>query len=398
MSLRARLYAFAFVDELGPLITLYTLWFADHGVSAGAISAVFVLWALVGLVLEVPSGALADRMDRRHLVAFAMGLRAVGFVVWLAWPTVWGLAIGAVLWAVHSALCSGAWEALVYDELDLLDERSDYARTMARVGQASNSGVFVGIVLATTLLGAGTSLAVLGWVTVGLHFVSMVAVLTLPRVPRHSLDDQPTSVWVAYWHTLRDGVRDVARVPPTARLVVAASVLGGFFLLDEYLPLLGRVRGAPEPLIPLLVLAVWAGVLLGGEVAARNTRLSPPVLGTLLGASAILGVFAVFAGPWWLLPLLGLCVGTQNLTWVLADARLQARLPDATRATATSVRELLSNTVSMVALGGIGLLSVGEDPTWGVGLLLVGLVVTAGVVTAWVPRSAASPSPGADRG
>lgn len=384
MSLRARLYLFAFVDELGPLITLYTLWFADHGVTAGEISAVFVLWALVGMILEVPSGALADRMDRRHLVAIAVALRGLGFAVWMLWPTFWGMTAGALLWATHEALASGAWEALLYDELDAIGEKQDYARTLARVEQASSSGIFAGIVLATALLGAGAPLLALGWITIALHAVSMAAVLSLPRV-RAEVDEDDEGGIRGYLRTLRDGVRHVVAVPSTGRLVLTASLVGGFFMLDEYVPLLGRVREAPEAAIPVLVLAVWAGVLLGGEIAARKTRLPATTIAALLAFSALIGAAALFAGPWWLLPLLGVGAGTQNLAWILTDARLQARLPDATRATATSVRELLSNGVSMVVLAGIGWLSFGDDPTWGVSLLLLGLVITAIGVAAWVP-------------
>ena len=81
--LRRRLYLLAFVDEFGPVYAVYTLWFNDNGISTSQISTVFLVWAAIGLLLEIPSGALADRVDRRHVLASAFGIRAVGIGLWL---------------------------------------------------------------------------------------------------------------------------------------------------------------------------------------------------------------------------------------------------------------------------------------------------------------------------
>lgn len=381
-SVRARMVAFAFLDEVGPLITLHTLWFVDHGVSAGQISAVFILWAAVGLVLEVPSGALADRVDRRKLVAGALALRALGFAVWLQWPTVAGMAVGAVLWATQSALASGAWEALIFDELTALEQQDDYQRTHARIEQASTAGIFVGTVAAWALLQADASLAALGWATVALHLPCWLAVRTLPAVP-FALDDDDLS-FASWWRTLKAGVAQVTDRPPVARLVAVAAALGGLLLLDEYVPLLGRARGAGDDEVALLVLTVWLGGLLGSEAAARLTWRSRAVAVVLFGGTT-LALGGLLAGPWWLLPSLALGYATQIFAWISTDARLQEQLDSATRATATSVRELLSNGVSMGILAIVGLLSVGEDPTRGLGAMLLGIVVVAALLGRWVP-------------
>ena len=94
--MRRRLYALAFVDEFGPVYAVWTLWFNDNGVTTEQISTAFLLWALVALVLEVPSGAVADRVDRRRLIAGALLVRAGALALWLLWPTFAGLLIGPV--------------------------------------------------------------------------------------------------------------------------------------------------------------------------------------------------------------------------------------------------------------------------------------------------------------
>ena len=156
-AVKRRLYAFSLIDEIGPLYAVYTLLFLDNGLGASQISTVFVIWAAVAIALEIPSGAVADMVDRRLLVAIALGLRAVGITVWLIEPSYAGALLGATLWALHTSLASGAWEALVHDELAAVDAEDRYAPVMARVGQFSNLGIAAGTIIATAALSVGGS-------------------------------------------------------------------------------------------------------------------------------------------------------------------------------------------------------------------------------------------------
>lgn len=391
---RRHLLVLAFVDEFGPLYALYTLWFSDHGITAGQTSTVFALWAAVAVVLEVPSGALADRVDRRIVIASAFALRAVGITVWLVWPTYPGVLIGASLWALHGALASGAWEALIYDQLAATGHADDYARVMARVEQASHTGVAFGIVAATALVGAGVSLAVLGWLTVICALPAAVLVSKLPAAaPADDEDDSEAeehadsdSAWRAWWATLRSGLRTARSVPNIARLLVLGALLEGLFIVDEYVPLLARDRGASDGVVPVAVLVVWLGVIVGSEVAARRSELSPRAVAGVLSVGTLAILVALVSHALFMLALIGLGYAAMQVTWIIGDARTQSQLPDQTRATVTSVRALLGALVSTVAFVVVGALSPEGDP--GAGLLAVTpvLLIVAAMTIAWLPE------------
>ncbi len=183
-DVRSRLYLLSFLDEFGPIYALYTLWFADHGIDAATLTGVFILWAVMQALLEVPTGALADRVDRRSLVAVAQALRAIGLGIWLVDPSVRGLFAGAVLWALHTALASGAWEALVHDELAATGLADRYATVNARCSQFANLGILSSSAAAVALAAVDADLRVAGWSTVVLHLPAIAAVLLLPDV-RH---------------------------------------------------------------------------------------------------------------------------------------------------------------------------------------------------------------------
>ncbi|MEL6891565.1 MAG: MFS transporter [Actinomycetota bacterium] len=390
-GLRRRLYVLSFVDEFGPVYAVYTLFFADNGVSTPQISIAFLLWAVFALVLEVPSGALGDLVDRRRLIAGAFALRAIAISVWLVWPTFSGLIVGTLLFALHDALASGTWEAMIHDELTAVGESHRYGEVIARTSQWSNLGVAAGTLSGAGLLAIGTSLEALGWVTVLVHAGSITLVLALPAVrwgaaadgdPDDGVD-LPTGL-SGWWWTLRRGTSEVRADRTLRRLVLLGSVFGGLFLLDEYLPLLSRARGGSDEAAPWIVLVVWIGLLVGDEIAARRAEISGRVLGPLLVASMAVTTVAFVSDEVWALALVAVGYAALEANYLVADARLQAATSGAARATVSSVRGLGMSSISMMIFAVIALLADGDDPTPGLYVMVALLAVSGVVATRWI--------------
>lgn len=381
-SLRHRLYVLALVDEFVPFAVLFTLWFADNGITVAQLSLVFVVWAAAALVLEVPSGMLADRVDRRRLLAVAFLLRGIGIVVWLVVPTLTGLLIGAVLWAVHEAAASGAWEALIHDQLEAIGADRDYGVVMARVGQFGNVGIAAAALVSTPLLRVGLDLEALGWITCGMHTASIGLVLSLPDagwVVARSRDAEHAEVTGATGgrRTRRVALHDRAVLIP----VMVGAAMYGLAILDDYVPLLARGRGLDDTWIPLVFLCVWVGLLIGGEIVARLPTITAMHLTGLVvvgGAAALVGLTTDSV---WTLPLIGVAYAAIEATWVVSDARLQAGVPTHIRATVASVRGLGAGVIVGLALLAIGLMSDGDDPTPGLIVVALALIATAPLVS-----------------
>lgn len=386
-TLRRRLYGLAFVDEFGPVYAVYTLWLNDNGVSTSQLSTMFLVWALVGVLLEIPSGALADRVDRRFLLAAAFLIRAVGISLWLLWPTFAGALVGASLWAVHSALASGAWEAMIHDELTAIGDERHYPKVMARVSQFSHLGVALGTMLGAGLLRLDVALTTLGWITVAAHAGSMTLVATLPDVRWVAIGDDHDPSWsyAAWWATLRQGVSHARRVPLVAKLIIVGALLEGLFLIDEYIPILTRERGGTDSNAPIIVFVVWAGLLAGGELAARHPSLGGRRLGTMVVVGSSVMSAALLLNGVWPLALIALgYVGLQS-SWIVTDARMQERIPSATRATVTSVRGFGSASISIAAFAVVGVLSDGDDPTPGLFVIVAATAVAGLLIIRWLP-------------
>jgi len=154
------LYVYTFFDDLVLLYPVYALLFTQTGLSVGQISALFACWSLSSLVLEVPSGALADTVSRRMLLWIGPLLAAAGFALWVCAPSFWAFACGFVLWGAKGALGSGALEALIYEELDRIGVAARYGQVMGRAKAAGTAGTVLAMGAAAPVLAAGGYLAV----------------------------------------------------------------------------------------------------------------------------------------------------------------------------------------------------------------------------------------------
>ena len=121
----AAFYATGGLRELIPIYPLYAIMFGEHGISAFELSSLFFIWALTGLITEVPSGAWADTYSRKWIVVASGVFKSLGFLTWYLWQDFTGYSLGFILWGFGSSLRSGAYEALLHDVLakwDLSDK------------------------------------------------------------------------------------------------------------------------------------------------------------------------------------------------------------------------------------------------------------------------------------
>lgn len=329
--------AWALLADVVPLYPLYSLLFADSGLSDARISALFAIWSLVGIVGEVPLGALADRFSRRAALVAAGGFQAAGYALWTAWPTFPGFAAGFVLWGLGGALSSGALEALLYDGLAAVSAQHRFAPLLGRVRAAGLLAQLPAAGAATVLFSLG-GYGLVGWVSVGCCLGAGALAMLLPEAPRATADEDADQA--GYFATLRAGVAEAAARPAVRTAVLAVAVLGSLDAFEEYIPLAAQHWGVPTAVIPLADLAIPLAGAIGAALVGAASRCSPAVLGLALGAAfLVLGAAGVVRAPAGLAAV-AVFYGVYRLVLVVADARLQQRIEGPHRATVTSVAGL----------------------------------------------------------
>lgn len=116
---------------------VFTVIFLDHGLSLESFALLNSLWALSIILLEVPSGALADILGRRNLVLGAALMMFAEMLVLLLVPphsplVIWAFALNRILSGAAEAAASGADEALVYDSLPEKNREELWSQLLSR--------------------------------------------------------------------------------------------------------------------------------------------------------------------------------------------------------------------------------------------------------------------------
>ncbi|MEN3358441.1 MAG: hypothetical protein V7637_2423 [Mycobacteriales bacterium] len=384
----------AALDELVPLYAVYPLLFAAHGLSVGQISVLYLLWSLTGFVLEVPSGALADRVSRRRLLAVAGLLRAAGFGVWVFAPSYPAFALGFVLWGVGGAFTSGTREALIYDELAAAGAAERYPAVIGRTEVLGTLGVVVSTVLALPAMALG-GYRLTGALSVATSVGTALLALGLPERPRVEQADEAGGV-AGYLRTLRVGVVEARSDRRLRRLVLLAALLPGLTALDEYMSLLAGGTGVRPGLVPVLMLAPYAGLVVGAELAGRRSGIRPGRLAALTAGGAVLLAGGALSGH----PVGFLGVGGWYLaTWygsVVSGARLQVEMTGAARATVTSVSALIEETCALLTFAAFGLAGAHADLPILIAAGAVPTLLIAAVLPRWLPPARRTHVPVAD--
>ncbi|GAA3372884.1 MFS transporter [Streptomyces sannanensis] len=341
---------------------MYALLFTEHGLSAAEISSLFVIWSVTSFVLEVPFGVWADMVSKRLLLCVAPVLVGCGFALWTVLPSFPSFAAGFLLWGAGGALRSGALQALAYEELEQAGAPHAYARVMGRAQAFGTAAIALATALASPVLTLG-GYGALGFASVTVCALGVVAGRALPETGGKSTSPPDAEDDAGPIALLKHGFTEVRTSRAVLGALVLASVATGVEAIDEYLPLLAKDMGAPDAVVPLLLLAVMAGMAVGQWCAEHG---EDRWLGPVLAAGAVLLVVGALSGrPAGMFPIAA-AFGAFEWVRVRTDALLQSRIGDRTRAMVSSLAGLGMEVVAVLVYASYALGSI----WWGPGQLL----------------------------
>ena len=153
----ARFVAFRALFNARFYYPVLAVLFLDLGVTAGEYALLNFVWAVVIVVAEVPSGALADRFGRRPLVIAAALLMVAEMLALLLAPVNgggWLLLLclaNRTLSGLAEAMASGADEALAYDALAAEARRGEWPNVMAAVMRWQSVGMVIAMLVGATV-------------------------------------------------------------------------------------------------------------------------------------------------------------------------------------------------------------------------------------------------------
>jgi MFS family permease len=330
-------YAFGFLMEFALWAGIWIKYLIeDRGFELKYLLAMdFPFWLLVA-ILQAPTGALADHIGRKRVLAIAGVLYALTILGFGFASNYWMLFFDYVLWAFAQSMRSGADSALLYDSLKQENQEGHFQRIAGR-------GFAISLIAGVLSIGLGGTVAN----TIGLaRVVQVSAVVPLFAMAAALLFDEPRVAHEErhYWAGLKAGISFAWDHPQVRYTLMAGSVLlaGTFAPVVLVQPFFihhavgtGLYGWLQAPLRLISVLAAIAAVRVARRLGVGGIMASAAV--AIVAAYAGLAVFdATGAFIFFALPAL-----MQGLTRPIIDGYLNDRISSERRATVLSVMQLL---------------------------------------------------------
>ncbi|MCE4025029.1 MFS transporter [Microbacterium sp. Au-Mic1] len=233
----------------------------ERGLSLAEVGSILAIQGFVALALELPTGALADTLGRRPVLAASGVLAVVAAVLFLLADSFALFAVSLLLQGVFRVLDSGALEAWFVDAVHEHDPQAEVARPLARAGTVlgvaiAGGALLGGLLVAWHPLSALSALVLPLLVAIGLYAGYTILVIVLVRD-----SPQPDAAPRRLVQTMAHAARQTPRtIVDGLRRAASSRVLAGLVLVEVFWSV---AMIAFETLTP-----VQLEGLLGGEAAA----------------------------------------------------------------------------------------------------------------------------------
>ena len=329
-------YAYMFISECKPIYAFYTIMFINRGLSVADVAVLMALWSAFAIIFEIPSGILADRWNRRNLLAIRDILHGCCFIIWFFSHTFPMFAVGFAFWAVAGAFGSGTEEGLLYDNLKSDRCEESFTKVYGKAKLCANMGVVAGIASGGILVGF-ISIEAIALISAAVCFVNVMVALRIREKNFYSerLDKES----ISFFNTFKDaGVflkgSKVALV--SVLFLVLFAGIGNY--LDEFDALIINDFQLSNIWVSVILSVRCAFVAVGNILAPTVQRKINSVKRIFLLYGISCAVLIVFSVIWnqYAIPIFGLCFMIMAITEILLVNALQSEVKEEGRATVMS--------------------------------------------------------------
>ena len=330
------LYIYKFISQCMPIYAFYTILFIDRGKSVTDVAVLIALWSAFAILFEVPAGVLADRWNRRNMLAIGTVLKGLCFLIWFVSHTFFMFALGFFFWAVAGAFASGTEEGLIYDNLKSDGRETEFTKIYGRAEFFGNIGTVAGIVSAGVIAGF-ISVEATALISAGICFINAFFALKIREKNLYAAKTGEGNA--AFFQTLKNAAVFIkgsrAALIFILFLVIFAS-LGGY--LDEFDALIVNDLGFSGAWVSVVAAVRFIFIAIGDILAPVFGRKVSSIQQVFLINALACAALLAFALIWHIYAVLifGVSFMVMAVTEILLVNALQEEIKEEGRATVMS--------------------------------------------------------------
>lgn len=126
-----------------PILTLFLI---RNNLTTIEIGIIFSTATVLGLILEIPSGAIADKIGRKNSLVIANLGWALSMFIFYIYSSFWGFFIANSIYWMAGSLFSGTHEAIIYETLKELKQEKILKKVVGKalfISQISTGVLFI---------------------------------------------------------------------------------------------------------------------------------------------------------------------------------------------------------------------------------------------------------------
>lgn len=127
-----KIYAYKFLSEFFLVVPVLIPYYIYHGLNATQIFTIQAAYHVAVLVLEIPSGYLADVVGRKRTLVLGVLFFPASMALYAFTGSFWTFVLAEATMAVANSMRSGCDSALMYDTLIQLDREGEYRQFEGR--------------------------------------------------------------------------------------------------------------------------------------------------------------------------------------------------------------------------------------------------------------------------
>lgn len=364
------LFVLRFFSSLIPAYVIERLFWEERGMTIQMVVYTEIIYALTIVLLEVPTGIMADKWGRKRMLVLSAMLGCSEFIILIFATEFWHFALVVFLAGISRSTSSGSENALLYDSLLLHGKASSFEKQMGRL----NACDLVAAILAAlcgSLLANAFGLELNYWISLGSALIALVFSFLLIE-PTSAAVDTLAQEAIPFKRYVTVSLQFFRTNPSVSLFMLSAMVTGAAMsYIEEFWQLYASRVGIPVVFFGVLSAGIMLLQLPGNLLAhLLIRRFSYRTLMFTITAIFTIGFTCValskdFVG---LTAMLIICMFS-GVMEPLTSGYLHHRIPSAMRATMDSFQSLGENLVNTLAGLGFGYFAVKYDVFGGFGFI-----------------------------
>lgn len=362
-----KLYAIRFFYNLIPAYVIERLFWEQRGMTIQMVVYTEIIFAVTVVLLEVPTGIIADKWGRKKMIVLSALLECFMFLILVFATEFWHFAVAIFLAGIARSASSGSENAMLYDSLLQNGQEQAFEKYLGRLNVFDFTAAIIAA-LCGSLLASRYGFELNYWISFVSMLVSVCVSLMLVETAVKSKSDESIEIK----EHIKSSVHVFRKHPGVYLVVLSGMVIGAALnFIDEFWQLyLNRLE------VPVLYSGLFSAAImivrLPGNIVAHVIKSRFRYRTILSGVTAIFAVgflyISVIKDYTSLVAIFLICL-LSGIIEPITTGYLHHRINSSMRATIDSFQSLGLNVVLIITGLGFGYFSSKFDVFGGYGFI-----------------------------